>query len=192
MPYRNGIYGHRFRVRINPFVAVCLQIGHLPLRTTASTAPGISLPAMAVSMASSAYISLRESSPACSGATRCKGCAVAACRPNRSTRILVSVSYFVCYKWIFGQKNREHKQCGRCRMRQGRVCSSVLLFFCLKPGEISVCSVVNLPIVILWPGKRLPLSSPSRASAGAPWLFRSQAPVPRPAYACHGPPVSCC
>lgn len=28
MPYRNGIYGHRFRVRINPFVAVCLQIGH--------------------------------------------------------------------------------------------------------------------------------------------------------------------
>ena len=24
----NGIYGHRFRVRINPFVAVCLQIGH--------------------------------------------------------------------------------------------------------------------------------------------------------------------
>lgn len=31
---------------------------------------------------------------ACSGATRCKGCAVAACRPNRSTRILVSVFIF--------------------------------------------------------------------------------------------------
>lgn len=117
----SGIYGHGFRVRINPFVAACLQIGHFTvtyafLRVRRRESLCRRWQNSWLHRHTSVY---RDPVPPVQGYPLPKA-AVAACR-RTSTRILVSVFISCCYKWIFRQKNRninsaEDAACGKANL----------------------------------------------------------------------------